>query len=137
MLLTTIKRQLSETVRINHALATDLDASRRIIADLSRQRELLQKELTALKAGEARVLRHLPVESQGPTPGSRTADAPSSQSGKDIPHLADQRFHAVSARLNEVQREQDDLLRQLHQSYTTTTMAEPREKFEGSICSAS
>ena len=122
MLASMVKKQFSEIVAVNQALTHDLDASRRIISELSREREALHAELINLRPGN-------------PTRSKREFDMQTAELARQqnvIKQLRRERevmlrdlratkeqMHSAERRLGEMRQERDEVSVELEESSAT------------------
>jgi chromosome segregation ATPase len=138
-MLTEIKRHIAQLAETNRALVDDLDASRRIAAELGRERDALQAHVSRLQEELERQRHTVVTEQRGQDERARQELARGRQEADDLrrerealqrdaesaesrAQLLEQRLEQLTAELLVAEDERDELRAQLQDS--TGTMDE-------------
>jgi len=146
---TEIAQHVSTLVETNRALVSDLDITRRIVAEISRERDALREQIERLQAnapgprlvhddeepalGAGEMRRQLAEQMQQMHSLRRERDEllRDAQDARVRLRSSEDRASALSIELDEVARDRDDILVQLDQA--SAAMDEIREYLQGSV----
>jgi uncharacterized coiled-coil DUF342 family protein len=146
---TEIAQHVSTLVETNRALVSDLDITRRIVAEISRERDALREQVATLKASAPGPRLVHDGEASGPDVEKMRRQLAEQMQQLHVLHRerddllrdardaharlrsTEDRASALSIELEEVARDRDDILLQLDQA--SAAMDEIREYLQGSV----